>query len=463
MSIEPQENAPTENSSTPPWRDSLSNPAVLVAGGIALVALLAVIVLTVILIRQGQEDEGDTAVSGTPTPFGGSEDGLLAGDPLVVGMSDSDTISVTLDSPISLNLPAQQFNVQTQVIGADGTWTPNVDELGTAVWVYGTIVNYVVGLPDSEENRALLEGLAPGDEMMLATRGGTRYTFSFNSRTTVPVTNRDVFAQTTPGITLVLLGSEGSERLVVNGRYVVAESDSQAGNVVSLGETAQLDNIQLTVNSTTYIADRAEIPPGFALFVVDYQIQNVGLTAFDTGNLQQTLVDNLGNQYVLRPLATQLGNFPALSGFLNANQVTQASAGYQIPLGLESETLSWVVTNNNSGAQVYVTLPFTGGAAVAAGSTITLGRVEVSTDLTSLIIGGQVTNLGTQPLVITESDVALQGQDGSVYLLLSTNPPFPWPVPPGQTLQFFLTYQRPPTDTAVFRVLNQGFQLTNLR
>jgi hypothetical protein len=84
-------------------------------------------------------------------------------------------------------------------------------------------------------------------------------------------------------------------------------------------------------------------------------------------------------------------------------------------------------------------------------------------DLTSLIIGGQATNLGTQPLVITESDVALQGPDGSVYLLLSTNPPFPWPVPPGQTLQFFLTYQRPPADTAVFRVLNQGFQLTNLR
>lgn len=464
MSIEPQESAPIETNSTASWRDSLSNPAVLVAGGIALVALLAVIVLTVILVRQGGDDGADTAVSGTPTPFGGSEaESLLAGEPLVVGMSDSATISVTLDSPITFGLPTEQFNVQTQVIGADGTWTPTVDEPGTAVWVYGTIVNYVVGLPDSDENRALLEGLSPGDEMTLATRGGIRYTFSFNSRTMVPVTNRDIFAQTTPGITLMLLGSEGSERLVVNGRYVVAESDSQAGNVVNLGETAQLENIQLTVNSTTYIADRSEIPPGFALFVVDYQIQNVGLTAIDSGNLQLSLVDSLGNQYVLSPLATQLGNFPTLSGFLNANQVTQASAGYQIPLGLESESLSWVVTNRNSGAQVYVTLPFTGGAAAAAGSTISLGRVEVSTDLTSLIIGGQITNLGTQPLVITESDVALQGQDGSVYLLLSTNPPFPWPVPPGQTLQFFLTYQRPPSDTAVFRVLNQGFQLTNLR
>ena len=466
MSNDPQENVPSgvpaENNSGTAWRDSLSNPAVLVAGGIAVVALLAVVVLSIILL-QGRGEDGDTAVSGTPTPFASGEESALAGDPIVIGMSDSATISVTLDSPITLSLPGQQFNVQTQIIGADGTWTPTATEPATAVWVYGTVVNYVVGLPDSDENRALLEGLAPGDEMMLATRGGTRFTFSFNSRTIVPVTNRDIFAQTTPGITLVILGSEGTERLVVNGRYVVSETDNASGNVVGLGETAQLENVQLTVNSSTYIADRPEIPPGFALFIVDYQIQNVGLTALDTGNLQLSLVDNLGNQYVVSPLATQLGNFPTLSGFLNANQITQASAGYQIPLGLESDTLNWVVTNNNSGAQVYVTLPFTGGAAAAAGSSVSLARVEVSTDLTSLILGGQVTNLGTQPIVITESDVSLQTQDGSIYLLLSTNPPFPWTVPPGQTVQFFLTYQRPPTDTAVFRVLNQGFQLTNLR
>jgi hypothetical protein len=193
MSIEPQESTPPENENKASWRDSLSNPAVLIAGGIALVALFAVIVLTVILVQQGREDEVDTAVSGTPTPFGGNAESFQGGDPLVVGMSDSTTISVTLDSPITLALPTQQFNVQTQVIGADGTWAPAVDASGTAVWIYGSIVNYVLGLPSSDENRALLEGLAPGDEMTLATRGGIRYKFSFNSRTTVPVTNRDVF------------------------------------------------------------------------------------------------------------------------------------------------------------------------------------------------------------------------------------------------------------------------------
>jgi hypothetical protein len=47
-------------------------------------------------------------------------------------------------------------------------------------------VNYVLGLPDTDDTRALLEQLAPGDEFTMTTRGGTAYTFSFNSRETVP-------------------------------------------------------------------------------------------------------------------------------------------------------------------------------------------------------------------------------------------------------------------------------------
>jgi hypothetical protein len=222
----------------------------------------------------------------------------------------------------------------------------------------------------------------------------------------------------------------------------------------------QLDNVQLTVNGATYMADRAEIPPGFAYFVVDYQIQNVGLTAFDTSLLDLKLVDEIGNQYALNPAASQMGNFPMLNGFLNANQAVNASAGYQVPLGLNSETVNWVVTNRQSGAQVFVTLPFTGGETAVQGATTSLFRADVSPDLTSLNLGGQVTNLGTQPLVITESDVQLRSEDGTVYLMLSVNPPLPWTVAPGQTVQFFVTYQRPPSGNAIFRVLNQEFLIS---
>jgi hypothetical protein len=126
-----------------------------------------------------------------------------------------------------------------------------------------------------------------------------------------------------PGITLILLGSDGNERLVVRGRYVVSAADDVMENIVGLAETAQLGNLQISANSTTYIADRAEIPAGFAFFLVDFTIQNVGLTAFDTADLQLGLNDGLGNQYALSPAAGQLGARPPLTGFINANQLVE--------------------------------------------------------------------------------------------------------------------------------------------
>ncbi|MEJ2746778.1 MAG: DUF4352 domain-containing protein [Anaerolineae bacterium] len=350
---------------------------------------------------------------------------------------------------------------------ADRIWSPTFENMETAVWVYGTIINYVVGVPESEGNRALLEQLAPGDLMTLTTRNGITHNFAFNSREEILVGNPDVYAQRTPGLTLILVGTEGEERLVVNGRYLAEEAGNSGpgeSSAVELGETAQLDDVQITVTGAAYILDRPEAQPGFAFYLVDYQIQNIGLTALDTSRLQFTLLDELGNQYAVSPAAGQLVNFPALGGFLNASQTAQATAGYQIPLGLNSANVHWLVTNLNTGAQLQVTIPFSGGAQAAGNAQITLSQVSVSTDLTNLIINGQVTNLGTQPLVVAETAVSLRTDDGSVYLLLSTNPAFPWTVGPGQSTPFVVTFQRPVTvDTAVFTVLNQPFQLTNLR
>jgi hypothetical protein len=354
----------------------------------------------------------------------------------------------------------QEFDVKTDTIGADGVWTPSATNAGEASWVKDTVVNYVLGLPDTETNEGVLTQLTPGDQIQLITNGRTSFTFTFFERTLAPPDDRSVYTQQSPGITLILLKSDGSDRLVVRGRALTAEAENAPENVVNIGETAQLDNVQITADSAIYIADRPEIPAGFAFFQVDYTIQNVGLTALDSSTLQMTLVDELGNRYALNPAASQSGNYPILNGFLNANQTAQATAGYQVPLGLDSETVSWIVTNQDTGAQVFITLPFTGGETAVQGASISVFRAEVSNDLTSLNLGGQITNLGSQPLIITESDIQLTSPDGAVYLLLSTNPPLPWTVAPGQTVQFFVTYQRPPGGTAVFRVLNQEFQIT---
>jgi hypothetical protein len=81
-----------------------------------------------------------------------------------------------------------------------------------------------------------------------------------------------------------------------------------------------------------------------------------------------------------------------------------------------------------------------------------------------LILSGQVVNMGDQLAVVSEQSISLRTADGAAYLLLSTNPAFPWSVNAGQAQNFTVTYQRPlNTDTAVFTLLNQPFQLSSLR
>lgn len=427
----------------------------------AILALIAVIVLGILLSRSlGNADVGTDP---SPTPFSNVSDEVDTAA-LVFGISDTDAISVTLDSPLSLLVNGKTFSVRTEQVSADGVWTPLLSNEDQAVWVYGTIVNYVMAIADNEQNRAVLEQLQPGDELQLSTRLGTTLTFSFDSSQLVPTTQTDIYNQTHPGITLILTGSGDESRLVVNGRHVVTENDAGSSNVVGLGETAQLENLQITVPGVTYIPERPEVPPGFAFFQVDYEIQNVGLTAFDSSLLQFTLVDDVGNQYALNPVASQVGNFPVATGFINSGTRLQATAGYQIPIGLASKALSWVVTRLDSGTQLQVTIPFTGNASTGAQNTqVVLTEAVVGSDLNSLNLTGQITNLNTQPIVVTSTDIQLVGSDGAAYLLLSTNPSLPWTVASGQVREFRLLYQAPGTDSVVFTIYNQSFQLSGFR
>lgn len=401
-----------------------------------------------------------------PTPFPvDTTDGSSALQPVVVGVSDSGTFSVTLDIPTELTVGNRQFAVEAERIGADGLWSPPSTDENTALWVNGSVVNYVFGLSESDNNRALLESLVPGDTISLITRQGVTHDFAFDSRAEVPTSDRSVFSQQTPGVTVTLLGGPGDTRLVVRGRYeVAAAAGNVSNNVVQLGETAQLGELQITPLATSYLADRPEAPPGFSFYLVDFTLQNVGLTAIDTANYRFILSDELGNQYAANPIAGRLGNNLPLSGFINAGQSMAATVGYQIPNGLVSPTLTWTVANAQDGTQIQAILPFTGGGQTAQNVQVSIVDVVITPDLGNMIISGQITNISNQPLVVVREDLSLQTVAGSDFLLLATNPAFPWTVPPNQTLQFIVTYQRPFVENeAIFKVLNQPFQLSGLQ
>jgi hypothetical protein len=452
-------------SSEAPRTGPTANRAVLILGIIAAIAVIAACIMGAYLARSLLQ-RGPTAEGAEPTPFPQAT-GQVAppSQPLILGVSDSDTVSVTLDIPAGMSIGNRQFAVEPQTIAADGIWSPQFASDDSAVWVYGTFVNYVIGLPESEGNRALLEGLAPGQEISLMTRQNVEHRFTFDSRSQVPASDRTVFSQQAPGITVLLLGAPGADRLVVKGRYVVDESaNNGGGNSVELGETVQLDDLQIQANDTNYLADRPEAPPGFAFLVIDFTVQNAGLTAVDSSSYNFILRDELGNQYVQNPIASQLGSNPPLTGFVNAGQAMEGTVGYQIPTGLVSPTLTWVIMNIATGSQAEIQLPFTGGEQAGQSAIVSLVEAQITQDLNNLNIIGQITNTASQPVVVTREDVSLRTPTGSDYVLLSSNPPFPWTVPPGQTLQFTVTYQRPlATGEALFTVLNQPFQLSGLQ
>lgn len=441
-----------------------ANPALLLLGIVAVVALLAACILGFFLLRPYLAEQGNgesETTSGEPTPFPQTTQ-AAAEQPVIVGVSESGTFSVTLDAPATLDVLDRQWAVQPQAIGVDGLWAPDISE-DNAAWVNGTIVNYVFGLADSEETRTLLESLAPGDRFTVTTRQGVTHNFTFDSRNQVPGGDRSVFNQQSPGITLLLLDGD-TDRTVVRGRYEVDTADqSSSGNVVQLGETAQIGDVQINPQASSFLTNRPEAPAGFGFFLIDFAMQNVGLTAVDTSAYRFVLSDELGNQYALNPIASRLGNYPPLGGFINAGQSVTATAGYQLPAGLVSPTLTWAVTAPD-GTQAQATLPFTAGGAAGQSAAISLQGATITPDLSNLIIVGQVTNMGAQPLVITAEDISLRTPAGADYLLLATNPPFPWTAPPNQTLQFSVTYQRPiGSSSAVFTILGQPFELSGLQ
>ncbi|MDA0245020.1 MAG: DUF4352 domain-containing protein [Chloroflexi bacterium] len=442
------------------------DPIVWVVLGISLLGLLLICVFGYLLLGGNGDGETVTETDGTAAPPFSQTTPIASGPQIALeaAVGGSAPISLTLDAPVFLEIGGQTLPITARYIAPEAIWEPFSTADDTAVWVYGTIVNYTFGLPGSEANAALLEELVQGDPIVVRTKSQAEYSFTFTGSEMMGSPTAELFSQNRPAITLVWLGeAENNQRLIVRGDYVVAENSLPSTTnefVCELGENCQLGNTSLTVSGATHAVDRPEAPPGFALYLVDFAIENLGTTPLDTGLLRFVLIDDSGNQYSLNALASQLGSYPLLTGIINAGESKTVTAGYQIPAGLSSTTLRWVVSRVDSPSQMEVQIPFTGNR--AQNVLVTLQQADVSADGTSLNIVGQVTNLGQQPVIITEADLSLKG-DNTVYLLTTTNPGFPWSIPAGQVTNFVLSYQRPQAASAVFQLLNQSFQLTGLR
>lgn len=446
-------------------RRRLDGRGPLVIAVVASVASLALLCLFGYLLLRGNGD-GDEEQS-TPTVESDGEQVEVNTDTFEYqAISDTSAITLTMETPIFLDVAGEEFTVQAEVLPESGAWTPPTVDETTAAWVYGAVINYIFGLDDNSQNRDLLDNLVVGEELALTTRSGAKIDFVVSERKSVASDDREIYAQREPSITLLLIEEDVEEqRLLVKGRYVVPDtsSDVPAGRVVELGETAQLESLQITVSGVNLVYDRPEAPAGFAIFQIDYQVQNVGPEPVGTNTLSMVLADDLGNLYALNPIASQLGNNPPLSGSVGAGQTVVATAGYQLPAGLSSSALRWQVSIVGTGSQIQVNLPFQNSTESQQQVDVQVQEATVSEDGGSLLVVGQITNVSQETVVVDVNDVSLTGATGTVFLKLSTNPAFPWTVPAGQTLLFGVTFQRPLGSEATFTVLDRSFQLSGIR
>ncbi len=443
------------------------HPPLLVGAVVAAAIMLALFGALILRSLIGSE-ESEPVPTLDPTTL--SEYVLPATGPILV---DGGTPQAQTSTPISVTVKGLNFSILPYQVKSDGQWHYPAGQSGTAVWVYGTIINYVIGIEQTRANTAALESLAPGDEITMATSNGLVYHFDFSDRTVLDQRTgshlSDLFTQTRPGLTLVSLGGEEETRLVVYAEYRMAEVGSETGPradlSVAVGEPARLGDVVVTVLGASYTYDSPNAPEGWALYLVDYRIENLSQRVLDPNRFRMDLQDGMGNVYSLNLPASQAGTFGYLMLAIPSNTVAQGTAGYLVPAALQGPKLSWTISELGAPQNVVKVLIDFEGPQEAIDphlmAAVDLSGAELSGDRTLLSVEGSVVNSSESELVITAEAVTLVGAGNSMPLR-AADPALPWAVPAGGVVSFRVTFQRPASTVATFTVQGQRFEIGGL-
>jgi hypothetical protein len=429
---------------------------------VVLIALVSVIVLGFLAFRP----DSQTAVGKTtPESTLGAEYVLPAADSL---LTISGTPVPQASVPITLTVKGISFGVLPSQVQEDGELRFPAGESGTAVWVYGTIVNFVMGVEQTRANNALVESLTAGDEITMTTTSGMVYRFGFTARDALDVTDPELFSQRRPGLTLVTLGGKSENRVVVRSTYLGMKQgvEDVSVPVVSVGEPAQLGDIRLAILGTSYIYEAENVPKGWAFYLVEFQIENFSQEVLDPNRFRMQLQDGAGNTYSVNLPASEAGTFGYLMLTIPPNTVAQGTAGYLVPAPLQGPKLSWSFSRLDSPENVVKALiDFQSPQQTLDPlqlAVVTLTGAELSGDRTLLSVWGTLTNNSEEPILVRVGDVTLRGGENTM-AIRSADPAFPWNVQPGASVSFRLAFQRPVTPVATFTILSQPFELRGLQ
>ncbi|MCP4550383.1 MAG: hypothetical protein GY835_28320, partial [bacterium] len=174
--------------------------------------------------------------------------------------------------PISLSVGGEAFPVVAIVAGEEG-WTYPTGYPGTAAWICGTVVNYVLGLEPTPENETLLLGLRPGDEIKMHRSNGVVLFFRFAERSETEANATLIFEQIRPRLTLILEKQDGGWQVAV-ADYVSETEPVQppVGTISQPGQPVRVGDAQVTVIEGHAEHDGSDLVPGTMYYLVEFSV-----------------------------------------------------------------------------------------------------------------------------------------------------------------------------------------------
>ncbi|MCL4504993.1 MAG: hypothetical protein M1434_08990 [Chloroflexi bacterium] len=442
------------------WEDPRSRPLILVSllAVVGVCALSCFILSVVLLTNPPLPGPVNTSVVAQAT------------QPLTVSLVvNVNNTPIPASVPVRLTIGNSPFNVTAAQVDAKGELPFDRNASKTAYWIAGTLVNYVVGLPDTQPNRATFNGLQPDDLLLLDTSNGTlRFRVSM-TETVKPDEQAAFLAQTTPQLTLFLLGEGGDQRHLIIARYT---DEGTPNSLTPIGSPINLGDVRVTaLNSRVLPGTSVGLPADRSYFQVNIRVSSLVTRVLDASQFTSVLIDGDGNHYQLNNQgAFAAGGAGWTHGALEPGATLTATAGFEIPAGMPGPRVEWSFTTESDNPYVArVTIPYTAisvqptlAPTVAPVAEVSLLNVNISPQGNELRIVGTARNLTDKFLPVSLRDVQLTSS-GNLIALNSSLPAFPWNITPGDALAFQVTFARPPGGTpAIFTLFGQSFEISGL-
>ncbi|MFN2284412.1 MAG: hypothetical protein ACK2UQ_08310, partial [Anaerolineae bacterium] len=336
------------------------------------------------------------------------------------------------------------------VMPDQGRWPLPHEQRSIAVWLYGTVINYVVGLPYAPTTESVLAGLTSADRIMLTLDNGSVLAFGTPQIQRIDSADLSPMAQSKPGLTVMMLDSEQATRLVVQARYLPEES--------VFSQDQRVDGLKVEILETR-VVDEDDTS---LYFIVEYQVTNENSTEMDAAFFDMVLEDSAGQRYTLDLTATQLGQYGPLARAVAPNETATGSAGYAVPRTMPSP-VTWIfrsdTTSANSTRFALTYEPPQPGPAIPD---VQLSDVFDDRTRNVIVINGTIYNDGESPLVVTLDNIKFTYSGGAGTLQAST-PLLPWNIGADGFQDFEVQFSRPQgTDSVILEILGFTYRIEGL-